>query len=59
MVNLYIKAQHLLQNLREECGQDAVEYAIMIGICAVAAIGSVGTISNFVKSTFGNYSASL
>jgi Flp pilus assembly pilin Flp len=59
MTNLYFKAQHMLQNLKDECGQDSVEYAIMIGIVALAAIGSVGTISTYVKGVFTAYAASL
>jgi Flp pilus assembly pilin Flp len=59
MLNLYIKAQRLMQNLKDECGQDSVEYAIMIGIVALAAITSVGTISTYVSKTFANYSTSL
>jgi Flp pilus assembly pilin Flp len=59
MTKLYIKAQHLVEAFKDECGQDSVEYAIMIGIVALAAITSVGTISNYVKATFANYAASL
>ena len=53
------KSIGLLQSLKNERGQDAVEYAIMIGIVALATIASVGTISNYVTGVFGNYSASL
>ena len=59
MLNLYVKAQSLLQSLKDECGQDSVEYAIMIGIVALAAIASVGTISNYVSGRFNSYAASL
>jgi Flp pilus assembly pilin Flp len=59
MTSLYFKAQHMLQNLKDECGQDSVEYAIMIGIVALAVITSVGTISNYVKGVFTNYAGSL
>lgn len=59
MTNLYIKAQHMLQNLKDECGQDSVEYAIMIAIVAVAAIASVSTISVYVSKVFSNYAATL
>jgi Flp pilus assembly pilin Flp len=59
MFSLYVKAQHLLQSLKEECGQDSVEYAIMIGIVATAVIGSVSTISAYISSTFANYATSL
>jgi Flp pilus assembly pilin Flp len=58
-MKLYIKAQHLLEALNNECGQDSVEYAIMIGIVALAAITSVSTISGYVTSVFSHYAASL
>jgi Flp pilus assembly pilin Flp len=59
MINLYVKAQHLMQNLKDECGQDSVEYAIMIGIVAIAVIASVGTISKYATSVFAAYAATL
>jgi len=59
MINLYVKAQRLLQNLKDECGQDSVEYAIMIGIVALAAITSVHTISTYVTSIFAAYAVTL
>ena len=59
MLKCFTSAQFIPAFLKDECGQDAVEYAIMIGICAVAAIASVGTIANFAQNTFGNYSTSL
>jgi Flp pilus assembly pilin Flp len=59
MTKLYVKAQHLLQNLKDESGQDSVEYAIMIGIVAIAVIGFVGTISKYTTSVFSAYSATL
>ena len=49
----------LMYRLREESGQDSVEYAIMIGIVALAAIASVGSISSYVSNTLSNYAASL
>jgi len=59
MIKLYVKTQLMLQNLKNECGQDSVEYAIMIGIVALAAITAVGTISTYVNKTFTNYAATL
>lgn len=59
MIRMYVKAQQLMQNLKDECGQDSVEYAIMIGIVALAAIASVGTISGYVSGRFASYAATL
>jgi Flp pilus assembly pilin Flp len=59
MGKLSIGIYNLLSRLKSECGQDSVEYAIMIGIVALATIASVGTISNYVSSTFNGYSNTL
>ncbi len=59
MLKLYVKTQCMIQNLKDECGQDSVEYAIMIGIVALAAIASVSTISNYVSTKFSGYAATL
>jgi len=59
MFKLLVEAQHLLNVLRGECGQDAVEYAILVGILATGAIGSVSTISTYVQGIFTGLAASL
>jgi Flp pilus assembly pilin Flp len=60
MLNWPEKTRHLLSALfKDECGQDSVEYAIMIGIVALAAIASVGTISGYVSGVYSAYAASL
>jgi Flp pilus assembly pilin Flp len=59
MFSLSVKAQRLLQSLKDEYGQDSVEYAIMIGITATAVIGSVSTISAYISSTFAGYASLL
>ena len=48
-----------IQNLKDECGQDSVEYAIMIGIVALAAIASVSTISSYVSAQCRHYAVTL
>ncbi len=59
MGKLSISIYDLLSRLKNECGQDSVEYAIMIGIVALATISAVGTISNYVSTTFNGYSTTL
>jgi Flp pilus assembly pilin Flp len=59
MLNTSMSARNLVRMLWDERGQDSVEYAIMIGIVALAAIASVGTIANYVATVFSNYAASL
>ncbi len=38
--------------LREEDGQDLVEYALLILLCVVAAVASVGSLANIVLNYF-------
>jgi Flp pilus assembly pilin Flp len=59
MCSLSAAMRRLAMSLKEERGQDSVEYAIMIGIVAVAAIASVGTISGYVTSVFGGLAGTL
>lgn len=59
MLTVTTHVQYLVAKLRDECGQDSVEYAIMIGIVALASIASVSTISGYVAGVFGNYAATL
>ena len=52
--------KHLLRRLwREEEGQDLVEYALLLVLMSLAAIGSLGTLANAVNATFGNAASNL
>lgn len=59
MKSLYIKSAALLQTLKDDCGQDSVEYAILIGIVATGIIANVTTISNYVSTHFSSLATAL
>jgi Flp pilus assembly pilin Flp len=60
MLKLYVKAQTLLSTIKEdERGQDMIEYAIMLGVIAVAVIGFVTTVGGYVTSKWSALAASL
>jgi len=59
MHSLSATVQRLRKILTVDSGQDSVEYAIMIGIIALAAITSVSTLSGYVTSVFGSYATTL
>jgi pilus assembly protein Flp/PilA len=59
MLKFYVKAQTLVASLKDEQGQDMIEYAIMLGIIAVAVIGSVSTVATFVTSKWTALATSL
>ena len=45
--------------VREENGQDMIEYAILAGIIALTVIGSVSTISGWVDGKFSALAGGL
>ena len=45
--------------LREEEGQDLVEYALLLGLIALIAIASVVTMGEQISTTLSNLSSSL
>jgi Flp pilus assembly pilin Flp len=59
MLKLYMKAHNLLLPLNDDSGQDMIEYAIMLGVIAVAVIGFVTTVGGYVTSTWSALAASL
>jgi pilus assembly protein Flp/PilA len=52
MLNLYVKALNLLNSLKDESGQDMIEYALMLGVVAVGAVGSLKLIATDVTNAY-------
>jgi pilus assembly protein Flp/PilA len=44
---------------KEEEGQDLTEYALLLVLLTLAAIGSLGTLANAVNNVFTNAAANL
>jgi len=44
---------------REEEGQDLIEYALLIVLMSLAAIGSIGGVATAVNNAFGSAAANL
>lgn len=40
-------------------GQDLVEYALMVGLVAVAAVASMGTLSTAISGLFGRVTTAV
>ncbi len=40
MLKLYTKTQMLLQSLKDECGQDLIEYCIVAAVVVLAAVAA-------------------
>jgi pilus assembly protein Flp/PilA len=53
---LFVKLQNLASS---EEGQDLVEYALLVALIALAAIGGVKNVATAVNSVFSKISSSL
>lgn len=56
LLKMYVKMQSLMA--REE-GQDLVEYALVIALISVAAVGTLQTLAGKITGTFTSISNSL
>jgi pilus assembly protein Flp/PilA len=45
--------------LREECGQDLIEYALIAALVALGAIVSMGSLTNQIANEFNSIGNSL
>jgi pilus assembly protein Flp/PilA len=62
MLDLYVSLQNFIAGRKaeiEERGATAVEYALMVGLIAVAIIGAVSLLGNKIKSSFNTISNTL
>ncbi len=49
----------LMRFWKEEEGQDLTEYALLLVLLSLAAVGSVGGLANAINGTFANANAAL
>ncbi len=54
-LKLYVK----MQILREESGQDLVEYALVVALIALAATAGMKTVATDINTAFGNIGTKL
>lgn len=59
MLKVYVNAMNLLRSLKDERGQDMVEYAIMLGIIAVGVVASVQTVGAYVTAAWAALATAL
>jgi len=55
LLNLYVK----FQGLKNEDGQDLVEYALLVALIALVCVTGVSNVASAVNTVFSNISASL
>ena len=58
-MKLFVKAQNLLQAMKNESGQDLIEYALIAALIAVACVAAMGTLAGDIKNVFTNVGGSL
>ena len=55
LLNLYVK----FQGLKNDEGQDLVEYALLVALIALVCVAGVNNVANAVNNVFTNISSSL
>ena len=59
ILKIYTKAQMLSNVLRNEEGQDLVEYALVVSLIAFAAIAGMGVLATDINQAFTNIGTKL
>jgi pilus assembly protein Flp/PilA len=59
MLALYVKCQTAWQSLKDEQGQDLIEYALLAALIAVACTAAMGTLAAAINTEFGKISGKL
>jgi pilus assembly protein Flp/PilA len=58
-LKLFVKAQSLLQSLKEEEGQDLIEYALVAGLIAFGAVAAMKTLASNIGTGFTNVGSKI
>jgi pilus assembly protein Flp/PilA len=59
MKNAFLKLYTKLQILRDDRGQDLVEYALVVALIALAATAGMSGLANSIKSAFTSVGGKL
>ena len=59
MLVLYVKLQTVLKSLKDEQGQDLIEYALIGALIAVACTAAMGTLATAIVGEFSSISVAL
>ena len=58
-LKLYVKAQSAMANLKEEEGQDLIEYALVVALVAFAATAGMKSLASGINTAFSNIASIL
>lgn len=59
ILKMYVKAQVLRESLKNEEGQDLIEYALVVALIAFAATAGMSTLAGGINTAFGDISNKL
>jgi pilus assembly protein Flp/PilA len=58
-LKLYVKAKVMVDTLKDENGQDLVEYAAVIALVVLAATAGMQTLANGINAAMGSLSTQI
>lgn len=59
LLSLFAVTRSFLAALKEEGGQDLIEYALVVALIAFAAVGTMSTLANNINAAFSNISSQV
>jgi pilus assembly protein Flp/PilA len=59
LLKLYVKMQNISQALKNENGQDLIEYALVCALIALAATAGMGTVAGDINAAFASIGKKL
>jgi pilus assembly protein Flp/PilA len=59
MLKLYTKAQVLLNSLKNESGQDLIEYAIVAALITAGTVGAISSLATQITTLWTNLGAQI
>ena len=52
MTKLYVKVQQLMQSMKDESGQDMIEYALLGALIAIVVAAAIPALTTAIKAQF-------
>ena len=59
ILKMYVKAQAVKNVLKNEEGQDLIEYALVVALIAFAAVAGMSTVADGINTAFGKIATKL
>ena len=59
ILKMYVKSQTLWSTLKDDEGQDLVEYGLVIVLVCLAATAGMGTLANGINNALSNVASKL